>query len=202
MTEHPSWTTLSSRYVVNDEWLTLRADTVRTGEGHVLDPFYVAEHRDWVNCVVVDEDEHAVLVRQYRHGVGKHVLELVAGGVEPGETPEDAVRRELLEETGYTGGALFRTGVSYANPASQTNRVFSFLAVGGACRERQALEPGESLSVERAPLREVARDLVGGTGEREVLQSLHLASALLALAFVASSAHPAVASLRTSLTSS
>ncbi len=186
MTEPPAWTTLSSRYLVDDEWLTLRADAVRTEDGHVLDPFYVAEHRDWVNCFVVEDDADAVFVRQYRHGVGRSVLELVAGRVEAGETPEGAIRRELLEEIGYAGGTVVRTGTSYANPANQTNRIVSFLAIGGSCSGEQALEPGESLSVERVPLTAV-RAILRTADPQDLLQSHHLASVLFTLTFMASS---------------
>lgn len=200
MTEQPAWTTLFSRYLVDDEWLTLRADAVRTAEGHVLDPYYVAEHPDWVNCFTVEGDADAVFTRQYRHGAGRFVLELVSGRVDAGESPEEAVRRELLEEAGYAGGTLFRTGTSWANPANQTNSIVSFLAVGGACSEPQALEPGETLVVEKVPLTSVPA-LLGAGDPRERLQSHHLASALLALNYAASSSDPRLSTIWTALTS-
>ena len=66
----PLWKTTASKYVVNDRWLKLRADTCLTPDGDVLDPWYVLEYPDWVNCVVVDAEDDIILLHHYRHGVG------------------------------------------------------------------------------------------------------------------------------------
>lgn len=201
MTSCEKWKTVASRYVVNDRWLKLRADTVLTPDGHTLDPFYIMEYSDWVNCFVIDDEMNAVFIRQYRHGAKEYVLELVAGGVEPhDETPKEAIERELLEEIGYAGGELFQTGISYANPANQTNKNYAFLAVGGACRESQALEKGENLHIEKVPLIDAVKRFTSLEGQ-EIYQSFHLANIFLALNFIKSSDDPKIKSLQESVKS-
>lgn len=194
MAEHEKWKTLASKYIVNDRWLKLRADTVLTPDGHTLDPFYIYEYPDWVNCFVVDDEMNAVFVRQYRHGAEKYVLEVPAGGIEPnGESAEQAMKRELLEELGYAGGNIFQTGVSYPNPANMTNKNYSFLAVGGSCREKQTLERGENLHIEKLPLADVVRHF---TSSGEIYQSYHLANIFFALQFIRHSDNAQVKALR------
>ena len=63
------------------------------------------------------------MLRHYRHGVREYLMEFIGGGVEEGESPEEAVRREVKEETGYTGGLIYYVGTSYPNPANHTTAV-------------------------------------------------------------------------------
>ena len=78
----------------------------------VLEPGGVETTREVVchpsSVVVIPHlpDGRLVLVRQYRHAVGESLWELVAGGMERGETPRQGARRELLEETGYYARVL------------------------------------------------------------------------------------------------
>ena len=176
--------------------MKLRADTCVTPEGHTLDPFYVIEYKDWVNCLVIDTDNNAVMIRQYRHGVDEYVLEIIAGAAENHDASlEDSIRREVKEELGYVGGDVVQIGVSYANPSNQTNKIYSFLAFGGSCSEEQALEPGESLFVETMPFAEVVK-LMSGSDSGELFQSINLANLFFAVNYIKASDDPRLQALR------
>lgn len=69
-------------------------------------PYYVIDSPDFAVLVATDTEGRLLLVRQYRPAVERFTLELPAGHVEQGETPEETARKELLEETGYEAGKL------------------------------------------------------------------------------------------------
>ena len=94
------WTVLESEYLFRRPWLTARRDKVQLPNGNINPEFYVLEYPDWVNVIAVTEDGRFIIERQYRHGIGSTGWEIPAGVCEKGETPEQAARRELLEETG------------------------------------------------------------------------------------------------------
>lgn len=187
MAELNKWKTLASKYIVNDRWLKLRADTVETPDGHTLDPFYVFEYPDWINCLVIDENNDAIMIRQYRHGAKEYVLEIIGGSAESHDADtEESIRRELKEELGYVGGSVILTGVSYANPANQNNKVYSYLAIGGQCSEAQALEPGENIHIEKVPFSKLL-DVMAKSGSDETFQSLNLANLFFAVNYIKNS---------------
>lgn len=97
------WRVRTSRVVLDDPWLKVRADACETADGASVDPFYVIETADVACGVVLTCDHDIVLVRQYRHGFAGVTLEPPAGRIDPGEDPVAAMQRELLEETGYAG---------------------------------------------------------------------------------------------------
>ena len=101
--EGPAWGINAGRCCARRSWSTVpgcacarRPAACRAGRSS--DPFFVAEKSDWVNVVALTPAEELVLVRQYRHGLGRMVLEVPGGCIDPQDTsPEDAARRELLE---------------------------------------------------------------------------------------------------------
>lgn len=147
------WQTNNSKYLVNDRWLRLRADSCTTPDGHSIEPYYVFEYSDWVNCFVIDDNNDVLMLKQYRHGANEYLLELVSGGLEGHDaSPEEGIRRELEEELGYVGGEMHQLGTSYPNPANHTNKVYSFIAIGGSCKQAQKLEKGENLQTTKISL--------------------------------------------------
>lgn len=91
----------------------------QTGQAH---PFYRIESPAWVNVVALTPAEELVLVRQFRQGARAVTLEIPGGLVDPGESPDEAGARELLEETGYRAGRLESLGSINPNPALFANR--------------------------------------------------------------------------------
>ncbi len=190
------WETNNSKYLVNNQWLKLRADSCTTLDGKTIEPFYVFEYPDWVNCLVVDDNYHVIMVKHYRRGLDEYVPELISGGLEKDDaSPKEGMKRELEEEIGYIGGEVFQTGVSYPNPASHTNKVYSFLAIGGSCKQAQKLEAGENLHVFKFHLRDLV-PIIEDKKSGAIYQSLHLASILFALAFIKHSTITAVQKLK------
>lgn len=124
------WKTLESEYLIRRPWLTARRDKLMMPNGHIHPEYYVLEYPTWVNVIAIDAEGRFVMVEQYRHGLDDIFTELVAGVAEEGEAPLDAARRELEEETGYTGGEWELNTVISANPGSQNNLSYCFIARG------------------------------------------------------------------------
>lgn len=152
----PKWTIDNSTHIVDDKFLKLRRDSCTTPQGGKVDKYYVLELADWVNCIAIDADDNVIMLHHYRHGVQQYLTEFIGGTMEPfDKTPMEAAKREVKEETGYTGGTFYHIGTGYPNPANHTNKVHSFLAVGGSIDHRQNLEPGETLTIQKIPFPDV-----------------------------------------------
>ena len=118
---------ISTRRVFNGRAVNLRVDTVEEPDGRRTTR-EVVEHAEVICVVAVDGDGNFVLVRQYREAIGKELLEIPAGGIEAGEDPATAVRREMAEETGFEPRKLERMGGFYSAPGFCTEYLHLYLA--------------------------------------------------------------------------
>lgn len=154
------WKVLSTEYLFNRPWLTVRRDKVMLPNGTIHPEYYVLEYPTWVNVIALTEDGKFVMVKQYRHGLGIVSTELCAGVAEQGESPLEAAKRELLEETGFGGGEWELNMVLSANPGSQNNLSYSFIARGVKKISGQHLDETEDVKVEILSRDEVYQMLV------------------------------------------
>ncbi|MCM1028178.1 MAG: NUDIX hydrolase [Pseudoflavonifractor sp.] len=141
------WKTLSSEYIIKRPWLTARRDRLMMPNGHIHPEYYVLEYPTWVNVIAIDCEGRFVMVEQYRHGLDDIFTELVAGVAEEGETPLEAAKRELEEETGYVGGEWTLNCVLSANPGSQNNLSYSFIARDVEPRGNRHLDDTEDVTL-------------------------------------------------------
>jgi 8-oxo-dGTP pyrophosphatase MutT (NUDIX family) len=158
MTPRP-WQVLATRTVHQDRWLTLAAERVQTGTGHVLDPFYVVTTASWACTVPLLPDGRVVCVRQYRHGIGRVVTELPAGMLDPRETPAQAAVRELAEETGYRAvDQPVPLGELWPEPARSRMSAHGFLVRVDPLPMAAACEASEDIEVVAVPFAELLAD--------------------------------------------
>ncbi len=171
---HRRWKILSTEYLFKRPWLTARRDKVLLPDGRVNPEYYVVEYPDWVNVIAITRDGQFVMERQYRHAVGMTCYELPCGVMEEGETPLQAARRELLEETGYGKGEWEEIMEITPNPSSMSNFTHCFLAKGVEKVAQPQLDATEELEVYLFKESEV-RTLLK---ENQLIQSLMLAPLL------------------------
>lgn len=165
------WKVLESEYLFKRPWLTVRRDKVLLPTGVVNPEYYVLEYPTWINVIAITKNGQFVLVQQYRHGLGETHYELCAGVVEQGEEPLAAAQRELLEETGFSGG-LWRLLMTISpNSSSVNNIVHCFVATGVELLSTQHLDATEDLSVHLFEAADMRRML----DNNEIKQALMLA---------------------------
>ncbi|MFH1650710.1 MAG: NUDIX hydrolase [Chloroflexota bacterium] len=145
--------TLSRRTVFRGQMVNLHVDTVVKPDGSRATR-EIVEHADCVAIIAVDKNGEILLVKQYRQPAGKELLEIPAGGIEPGEAPEDAVRREMQEETGFFPGEVKRLGGFYSAPGYATEYLGLYLARGLTPRPLVA-EDTDEIAVVRVKSAEV-----------------------------------------------
>jgi ADP-ribose pyrophosphatase len=172
------WKILSSEYLFKDIWFTVRKDRCETPMGKIIDPYYVYEFPTWVAAVPVTEDGRIVMVRQYRHALGEVCIEIPGGCVDDTDNnPQEAIARELLEETGYSFSSFEYLGKISANPSSNNNLLHMFLARGGKKVAEQKLDANEEIEVVYLTIDELKQLLK----ENKIIQAMHVSCMLYAL---------------------
>ena len=171
------WERLGSEMLLANRYFSLRSDRLRLPDGAIKDPYFVLERSDAAIIVPITESNEVVLVRQYRPPLEMMELGPPAGLVEEGERPEEAARRELAEETGYTGGEWEPLGSLASSPSLKDNWAYLFLARG--VEETVAPDPDEHELVEvvKVPLEDL-RDLIHSG---KIVSSSGVAAVMLAL---------------------
>lgn len=131
MVEHQPWKILSQKQILDTPFLKVRCEQVAIPNGPVVSDYYIIENRGWVGVVPLTADGRFLINRQYKHGIGREVLEFPAGGIDADESdPEVTAHRELMEETGYSvvGGKLEFLARFDANPTGARTEVWWYMA--------------------------------------------------------------------------
>jgi 8-oxo-dGTP pyrophosphatase MutT (NUDIX family) len=171
---------LKTDYLFQGKIVSVRLDDVRLDDGHVWKA-EVVEHAQSMTVVALDAEQRIVLVRQYRHPVGQELLETPAGGIDPGETPEESVNRELAEEAGLRAREVIPIGGFYLAPGWANEYMHVFLARDLYEAEAEADED-ERIEVVRLPVAEwEAKIAAGEITDCKSIAAWHLARAAGAL---------------------
>ena len=115
--------------------------------GLEIPDFYVEELPDWVNVIAITKEGEFLVEEQYRHGIGRVCFELCAGIIEDDETPLDAAKRELLEETGYVSDSWMEFGSYVPNTSGCNNCCYSFIATNIEKISEQSLDKTEEITI-------------------------------------------------------
>lgn len=181
MDDQLKWKTLGSEYLFKDTWFTVRKDRCERSDGKIIDPYYVFEFPEWVTALAITSENEVLLVRQYRHALGEVGLELPGGCVDStDENFEDAIRRELLEETGYAFESAHYLGRISANPSTNSNLMHMFVATGGRKIKEQALDENEEIEVLKISMEELYQLL----DEKRIIQAMHLTTIFYGLRYL------------------
>ncbi len=156
----PEGKTLSSRTIYDGRAIRVRVDTVKTATGRQTTR-EIVEHADCVAIVPIDASNNILLVRQFREAVEKELLEIPAGGIEPGEDAIAAVSRELREEAGYLPRKVERLGGFYSTPGFCTEYLHLYLATDLVPSQLHA-EDTEAIKVVPVPVSQIPELIASG----------------------------------------
>lgn len=151
---------LATQQIYQGRGVGLRVDTVQKPSGRKTTR-EVVEHSDCVAIVAIDDGDNILLARQFRHAVGKFLLEIPAGGIEPGEEPIDAVRRELQEEIGYLPQKIDNLGGFYSIPGYGTEYLYCYLA-SDLVPSRRVAEDTENIELVRVSAHQIPQLIASG----------------------------------------
>lgn len=140
--------------------LNLNKDIVELDNGSSQIREYIKTN-DASCCVALDKDNNIILVKQYRYAQRKELIELPAGKIDKGESPIEAAKRELLEETGFISNEWEEMGFFY--PATySTQKLYMFLARNVIWKKDLNLDEGEFLSVLKVPYNYFLKEVMDG----------------------------------------
>ena len=165
------WKILSSEYLFHDLWFKVRKDKCEAPDGKIIDPYYVYEFPTWVTALALTEDGKVILEKQYRHALGEICIEIPGGCVDDTDkSHEEAIARELLEETGYSFTSYEYLGKISANPSTNSNLMHMYLARGGKKVASQHLDGNEDIEVMLMTIDEL-KDLLR---QNKIIQAMHV----------------------------
>ena len=177
--ESMKWKILSSEYLFNELWFTVRKDSCETADGKIIDAYYVYEFPTWVTALALTKERKVILVNQYRHAIDDVCVEIPGGCVDDSDKSlQEAIARELLEETGHSFKDYHYLGKISPNPSTNNNWMHMFLATGGEKTHDQKLDPNENIEVELCSIDELKTLLK----QNKIVQAMHVTCIMYGLA--------------------
>ncbi len=132
------WKQLDRKTIHHSNWLSVTLDKLELPDGTIIDDFELMHYQhDTVGAIAVNDEGSILLVRAYRYLHESFDWEIPGGLVEPDENHVDAVRRELLEETGYTANMITPKISYYPHKATCDQEFFIYIAEGLECKSEE-----------------------------------------------------------------
>ncbi|MCR5209187.1 MAG: NUDIX hydrolase [Lachnospiraceae bacterium] len=173
---HLVWEPVKEEHLINDEWIDFRVSSWRFPNGKIFEPYYSYSRKDYVVIVATDEAGRYICVRQFRQGIREITTEFTAGGIEKGEDPIAAAKRELAEETGYVSDDWELLTKIPSNATMADNHAY-IITAGGCRKEKERhLDPMEFIDVELIE----AQDLKALIDDGDFKQAVHIAAYYIA----------------------
>lgn len=169
------WKLLNTTYLHPN----IRLDECELPTGQIIGA-HILEYDDEVMVFALTRDRQVVLIRQYRHGVQDVILEFPGGSVDQGETPLEAARRELMEETGYASEKFIALGQVSPNPAIYRNQLHIFLALDVEFSGRQSVYDADGTEVVLMPL----EDIISKARSGELTNSINVTTLFFVLDYL------------------
>jgi ADP-ribose pyrophosphatase len=160
---------ISSNYISNHQYFKARKDKYKTSTGKVVEEYFVVEMPNSACAVALTINNEIILVKQYRHPINAMSTEIPGGFIEPNEQLDIAIKRELLEETGYDFDEVIQLGKTYSNPGVLNNATYLFLLKGGRKVALQMLDENEEIDIQLKSIVEVKEMMLNN----EFKQSMH-----------------------------
>ena len=173
---------IKSETLLQGRAFKIRRDYLKTPDGRET-RLEIIEHGGSVVLIPIDDNGNLLFVRQYRHAVGKDLLELPAGTRDGDEPFEECAAREIREETGMQAGKLQKVGEFYLAPGYSSEFMVVFLATGLKDNPLDA-DDDEFLEVEKIPLKQAIQMAERG----DIPDAKSLAALLLAKPYLQSAA--------------
>ena len=152
------WTVLSeTERFSGPSGLSLSTQSVRLPDGKVIDDYHRIRLPDFTAICARTYDNRILVLRQYKHGVGRQILTLPGGAVDPGETPLESAQRELLEETGYEAPIWTSLGRFVVNGNQRIAEAHLFMATAAQPVREPDSGDLETMTLERMTLGEMGR---------------------------------------------
>lgn len=150
-----------NKEIIHEGPVRLRIDSF-TFKGKIFEK-EVVEHSPSVGVIPVIDDNKVLLISQFRHAVSKQLIEIPAGKIEPNESPLDAAKRELAEETGYSG-TLKPITECFLAPSYDTELMHFFIAYNISKLDKpSAMDEDESIETMVVSLQEAVDYCFDGT---------------------------------------
>ena len=157
------WKTIKSRNVIEDlPWLKISAEHILLPNGQRIDKFYQIYLPEYAVIVAQTQEGLIIMEHQYKHAVGKIILNLPAGYLNSNEPPLVCAQRELLEETGFKAESWCHLGSFWVDGNRGCGKMHAFVA-SSACRiEKPENQDTEELEVILKKPEDALRSLLDG----------------------------------------
>lgn len=142
------WELVESAQLLKDKWVDIRVNEYQKSDGTLIKPYYVFGYPDFATSLALTREGKVIVLNVYRPALDCISLELPGGCIDPSDkSPEEAISRELMEETGYRFDKIESLGALSPNPSTNTNMLNMFLATGGVLDPAAVRDLEESIEV-------------------------------------------------------